>query len=338
MVTARGRKQIAQLGERFRDERIDAVYSSDLARARETAAALSEPRGLTVITTAGLREVNMGAWEDRPWGELEYMEPQMHANFSSDPAGWIVSGSETYAEVIARMTGCINEIARRHDGGVIAIVTHGFAMRAFFCGLLELQSHESRKVLYCDNTAVALLNYIDGSMTIEYQSDNSHLSTESSTFAHQNWWRAEAAWRSENLHFLRLDETRDREMIELFNRETGVGPDAESEYSAYLMDDAAGMLGINISSRRPGRDLRLSEGENGARAGWLSYLYLKPEFRRMNLGVQLIGQAISDLRKLGKEYIQLEAPPDSPAIKLCLKDGFEVVRESDGLCLARKRI
>jgi len=328
LVTTRGYRQIGLLRERLKDEQIDAVYSSDLIRARETAKAVSGPRGLDIHTTERLREVNMGAWEDRPWGELEYLEPRNHAKFSSDPAGWIVSGAEKFEEVMARLTDCVYDIARRHGGETVAIVTHGFAIRALMCGLMGFPSHDAVKVRYCDNTAVALLEYEDGNMTIRYQSDNSHLSSENSTFAHQHWWRSEKEWRSENLRYLPLDEERDSGMIGLFVREFGARPAAETEYAAFLVDEAAGIVGISANA----------VGFSGAGAGRIDYLYIKPEYRSMNLGVQLIGLAVSEFRKLGKEFLLVDAPPGNPAVKLCLKDGFEILEETDKLCRMRKRI
>jgi len=343
LVTARGRQQIGLLRERFKDEIIDAVYSSDLTRARETAKALGEPRGLPVITNSLLREVNMGAWEDRPWGELEYLEPQNHADFASDPAKWIVSGGETYLEVMARVTGCIKEIASRHNGETIAIVSHGFAIRVFLCGVLGLQSHEALKVLYCDNTAVALLHYDDGNITIEYQSDNSHLNAENSTFAHQYWWRAEKKWRSENFRYLPYDEARDSGIRLLLREETGIEPAAETEYTVFLVEEAAGLLGIDDNSQYTIRNSQFSdswlrESVSNENTGWISYLYLKPEYRRRNFSVQLLGQAISEFRRIGKEFIRIEAQTDSPAYKLCLKDGFEILSEADGMCLMQKSL
>ena len=348
LVTARGYRQIGLLRERFKDEKIDAVYSSDLIRARETAKAVSEPRGLNIQTTERLREVNMGVWEDQPWGELEYLEPRNHANFSSDPAGWIVSGAETFEEVIARLTDCIYDIARRHGGETVAIVTHGFAIRAFFCGLMGFPSHEAGKVLYCDNTAVALLDYEDGSMTIRYQSDNSHLNDENSTFAHQNWWRVEKVWRSENLRYLPLEEKRDSGMIRLFDREFGTRPASETEYAAFLANKAAGMVGISANAAtQKGESAAGGETHCAAAqateeceddAGRIDFLYIKPEYRSMNLGVQLIGLAVSEFRRLGKEFLLVDAPPGNPAVKLCLKDGFEILEETDTLSRMRKRI
>ena len=62
-LTDRGRAQAAALSDRLADIALDAVYSSDLRRARETAEAVALPHGLDVIVLPELREVDVGSWE-----------------------------------------------------------------------------------------------------------------------------------------------------------------------------------------------------------------------------------------------------------------------------------
>ena len=191
-ITERGYQQMELLKKRFENEQIDIVYSSDLVRARTTSAALCEPRGLEPQLTERLREVSIGAWEDTAWDELAQLDQEQLQYFSNDPARWSVPGSEDYMQVRQRITDCVKEIGERHDGQTVAVFSHGFAIRAFTCEVLGIPSHETDKIPYCDNTAVALLIYEDGELRFEYRSDNSHLDDESSTFAHQSWWRENA--------------------------------------------------------------------------------------------------------------------------------------------------
>ena len=71
LITDNGYRQIAALRGRFADIHIDAVYSSDLFRTMTTAKAVYLSHGLELHTDPGLREIGLGAWEDKPWGELE---------------------------------------------------------------------------------------------------------------------------------------------------------------------------------------------------------------------------------------------------------------------------
>ena len=87
-VTPRGYLQIAALAERFRDVPIDAVYSSDLDRTQDTAGAILQYHDLPLQTTPALREVSLGSWEGRPWGDVEYESPEQMRFFNHDPARW----------------------------------------------------------------------------------------------------------------------------------------------------------------------------------------------------------------------------------------------------------
>jgi len=325
-ITAGGYVQMGLLRERFKNERIDAIYSSDQTRARVTATALSETRGLEIVTSEKLREIRMGEWEDVAWGDLSYYNPEMSANFNEDPANWVVNGSEAYADVVKRMTSFITETAKRHDGETAAFFSHGFAIRSFFCELMGFRSDESRKVKYCDNTAAALLFYDNDTLTIEYHGDNSHLSQETSTFARQKWWRVASNAVSENLRYVPLDERRDAGLISAFRAVQGDRAHANKEYTAFLADESAGFIGLDTDK----------ESVDGA--GWISSIYLKPDFRSAGFSVQLIGLAISEFRRLRREKLRIEAPDDNPAVKLCLRSGFEIISKSGAKLLLEKGI
>ena len=310
--------QIEQLASRFEHEKIDAVYSSDLSRTCDTAAAICKPHGLTLRTTEKLREVNVGVWEDAAWGDLEYNEPEMCGYFGNDPARWRVAGSEEYAGVRARMTDCIREIAKRHDGETVAAFSHGFAIRSLFCEIMGIPSSETHKVPYCDNTAVALLLYENGALTFEYQGDNSHLHNEISTFANQKWWRGEKARYKENLRYMPIDEKRDAALLKLCGKESGCG------FAAFIEDEPAGLLGLD------------TEKGSSESVGLINNVFVKPEFADSEFDIQLIGQAVSEYRRLGRSKLRIEIPPDR--LEFYIKYGFVNTGDAGPLLLMEKDI
>jgi len=326
LITDRGYRQIEQLSQRFEDVHVDAVYSSDLFRAKTTATAISEPKGLEINTTDMLREVKMGVWEDTAWGDIEYMDRKMSALFSDDPALWSVSGSETYENVKARMSYFITETAKRHDGETIAFFSHGFAIRAFLCLIQDLPSHETDKVPYCDNTAVTVLIYDNGELKLESHSDNSHINKEDSTLARQTWWRVEKKHASENLRFMPLNEVCSEDLLRIFQAKAGARAHVDMQYAAYLVDAPVGIVGIDTK-----RDEKLN-------LGWLSYIHIVPASRNKNYGTQLLGLAISDFRKLHRDKLRIELPSGSLGINFMSKYGFEVLDVTDTVCLMEKDI
>ena len=291
-----------------------------------TAAAVYKRHDLPLNTTDQLREVDMGDWEDMAWGNMEFSEPEMAWNFSNDPAKWHTGGSEDYANVGKRMTRCITDIAAGRDGESIAVFSHGFAIRIFLCGILGVGSHEISKVPYCDNTAVSLLLFEDGKFTIKYRGDNSHLSEELSTFAHQTWWRAEKEYVRENLRHARFDSSRDSDIETRYRDERGTEPAAGEVFTAFLSDQPVGLLGIDTDRGR--EDC----------SGWIDFIYIRPELRRRNFGIQLLGQSVSVFRRLGRASLRSAVPANSPALEFCLKYGFRVLSANDETCLVEKNI
>ena len=308
-ITKRGHKQIELLQKRFENEQIDAVYSSDLTRARVTSASIHAPRGLEVSATNRLREVNIGEWEDMPWGEIERVHGEMCKHFNSDPARWDVSDCEPYLSVQKRITDFITDLAQKHEGKSVAAFSHGFAIRSFLCGQLGYASDEVTNVPYCDNTAVALIIWENDKLTLKYHGDNSHLTTEDSTFAHQTWWRGGKV--NENLHYkLSSEDSAQRAQFIASGGSINVAP---VEFEAFLDDEPIGALGLD-----PNKDKD---------AGFVEYIYVKPELRRSGFGIQLVGQAISEYRKMGHNKLRIKADT-ADTLDFGMKYGFEKVSDS----------
>ena len=327
LITGRGYMQIDLLKKRFEGVHVDAVYSSDLFRARTTATAVSDPRGLPVHTTEKLREVGMGRWEDTAWGNMEHFDHEMSKNFSHDPANWNVSGSEPYDNVQKRMYDFITETAKSHDGETISFFSHGFAIRSLMCLLMDIPSNETVKMPYCDNTAVAYFEYENDEIKIIFHSDNSHLNTEMSTLAHQTWWRTERRYVSENLRIVPLEDGSESDLLSICQADIRGRFAADREYLAYIGDVPAGIVGLDSSA----------DG-NGESVGILSYVYVREDMRKKTYGVQLLGQAVADFRKLRREKLRVGLPPDNSYMDFFLHNGFTVISESDGCRVMEKDI
>jgi 2,3-bisphosphoglycerate-dependent phosphoglycerate mutase len=114
-----GRRQAWQLGEQLKSEALagealEAIYSSDLARARETAEIVGERLGLPVVLDAGLREKDWGSWEGLTAVERDRVE---------------FVGESTAAHQ-DRILHALRRISERHPGdGRVLVVTHGGSMR-----------------------------------------------------------------------------------------------------------------------------------------------------------------------------------------------------------------
>jgi glucosyl-3-phosphoglycerate phosphatase len=119
--------------------RPDALVSSDLSRARDTAIAVSTECGLEVAIDPRLREIHLGHWQGltRAEARTQYAEEYARWQTGEDARR---GGGETYAEVGARCVEVINEwLERLGPGSLLVAVTHGSAARATIGTLLEME-------------------------------------------------------------------------------------------------------------------------------------------------------------------------------------------------------
>jgi probable phosphoglycerate mutase len=157
-----GREQARELAETLADRAIDVVYSSDLARAHETALIVGDRLGLPVEVDAGLREVDVGDWSGRVHAEIEGFDPAGYRRWQEGGKGW--NGGESYEEMGERVVATVLRLAARHPGETILIVTHGGSIRACRATAAGLEYAASRVAAIGSmaNCEVAELHVADG--------------------------------------------------------------------------------------------------------------------------------------------------------------------------------
>jgi broad specificity phosphatase PhoE len=122
-----GRAQARALAEELVSDPPEAIYSSDLSRARETAEIAGARLGLPVEVDPRLREVDVGEWSGLTMAEIETRYPEAIRRRLDGGTGW--EQGETYEQMAERVVAALHEIAARHAGRIL-VVTHGGAMRA----------------------------------------------------------------------------------------------------------------------------------------------------------------------------------------------------------------
>ena len=330
-LTAGGRAQLPYLQKRFAPVELAAVYSSPLRRARDTAVAIVGGRDIPLLTDERLIEMSFGAWEMRPWGEINREYPELKNAFLHDTGRWYVEGSESYAAVQERMLAVMTDLARANDGKTVAVASHGMAIRAFLACVSE-------KPPIVDNTSVTLLRYENGSFTVVYANDTSHLPAPPYTPFRE--LVPSGAKRCYDLRYRPYDLARDRERYVSCYRDAWLAAHGSEEgfdasacllsaqlhaagapgciVEALLEDDFAGILTLD---ERRGR-------ERGF--GWIAFLYVAPEFRGHHCGIQLIGTAAQRFRALGRRALRLTVAPENPALGFYEKAGFTRVGAEAG--------
>ena len=163
-LTERGRQQAFELAGRLADTELDAIYSSDLGRARETAEIVARTKGLTVATTPDLREVDVGSWSGLTRAEAEKRFPESYRRWLRGGEGW--DDGETYEELKVRVVKAIGRIARENDGGRVLIVAHGGSIRAVHAAALGVDVHTYRRIQRVEpNATLSAVCVEDGRLT-----------------------------------------------------------------------------------------------------------------------------------------------------------------------------
>lgn len=134
----RGRAQAEQAAEVLAELAPTAIYSSDLSRARQTAAPLAARCGLPVHTDERLREIHVGSWEGLTIDDLlAQIDGELKRAYLAGEDVRRSPTGETVAEVGERAGAALDEIGlAAPDGSTVVAVMHGVAARAGVCRLL----------------------------------------------------------------------------------------------------------------------------------------------------------------------------------------------------------
>jgi broad specificity phosphatase PhoE len=160
-LTDLGRRQAELLAADLAGVLLDAVYSSDLARARETAETVARARQLEVTALRELREIDVGSWSGLSRDEAAERFPEAFARWRRGEHAW--DDGETYELMGERVVSAVLEIGRRHAGGAVLVVAHGGPVRALHAAALGLGIAAHRRLRPVEpNARVSRIAIVDG--------------------------------------------------------------------------------------------------------------------------------------------------------------------------------
>ncbi|HKA42469.1 MAG TPA: histidine phosphatase family protein [Burkholderiales bacterium] len=175
-----GRIQSQALGRRLSNHGFRALYSSDLSRARDTARAIAEHTGREVVVDARLQERRFGIFEGLTAGEIIERYPDEHARFASRDPDYAVPGGESASGFTGRCIGCLAEIADRHRGEEVVVVTHGLVLDALYRAAHGL-AHGERRPVPLINASMNLFGYGASVWRLVVWGDVTHLAADEVT-------------------------------------------------------------------------------------------------------------------------------------------------------------
>ncbi len=171
-----GRRQVSHLAKRLEDVRIDAIYSSDLARTHETAQIIAAGREIAIVTDPDLREFSFGEWEGLTDAEIEARQlGALSERISAGNEAFAAPGGENTWQVLERVRRFCTRTAQRHDpSDDILVVAHGGSLRALVVCLLDLADTDVwRFRAHCAGLGI-VRSHSDGRVLLRWN-DISHL-------------------------------------------------------------------------------------------------------------------------------------------------------------------
>lgn len=314
-LTDRGWKQVRALERRFADIQVDAVYASDLYRTCATASAVYLPKGLPLRPTPRLREISVGAWEHRTWGEIQRLWPEEMRNFSQRPDLWRVEGAESTREARDRVLSMIQEIAAENPGKTVAVFSHGYVLRMVLSHLQGIPLEDLGKTPTGSNTAVSLLEACEDGLRVVFRDDDSHLKEAERRTGERLTRQASGLEIGLRYAPLRLPEQKELllSLIHAGDQEPGSFEAEKLLADAEHQETLVGLLG-----EEPVGLLQLD-----ASAGRIFLLCVRPDRRRRGYGIQLIGQAVQRVREAGGERILAPLPLSAEAERFFKGYGFQ---------------
>ena len=173
-----GKWQAQRVGHALREEPIAAIYSSDLARAFETAQAIAHSHAraaqLGVVGHTGLRERHFGHLQGQPWAAIESGWPEDAKRWRGRDPHWSPVGGESLTVLRERIATCVDALASQHLGEQIVLVAHGGVMDALY-RLATQQSLDAPRTWHLGNAAINRLLWTPQGLSLVGWGDVSHL-------------------------------------------------------------------------------------------------------------------------------------------------------------------
>ncbi len=163
-VNAAGHRQIEAMLEGLAAVPCDAVYCSDLRRARETAEAVAKFYGVPCVERTGLREIGFGAWEGLGWEQIEALDAEFAARWIAEYPHLAAPGGETFRSFQERVARELAFLLQESEQRRIVAVTHAGVMRTV------LQMHDfttEEQAWACTQTYCSFVRYAPASSSTE---------------------------------------------------------------------------------------------------------------------------------------------------------------------------
>ena len=168
-----GIKQAELLGKYLSNWELEAIYSSPVKRALDTANIVARYQKVAVRIAEGLTDFDFGEWQSLPESEVRRLYPDLFNEWHNNPDKVRMPGGESLEDVRRRAVEVVNDIVSRHQGNVL-LVSHRVVIKVLICYLLGLDNSHFRNINQ-DVGGITIFDYVDGRFVLTRHNDTSHL-------------------------------------------------------------------------------------------------------------------------------------------------------------------
>lgn len=164
-LTKKGIAQAQMTAEYLKNIKADAIYSSDLKRAFETAECTANLLNMPIIKNQSLREIYAGKWEGMPFLEIGNTYKDSFDIWQNNFGRAVCDGGESVEQLKQRFVTAVTDIAKAHHGETVFIFTHATPIRLFAAHCLKKSIDEYKDIPWSANASVTKAVY-DGSFRL----------------------------------------------------------------------------------------------------------------------------------------------------------------------------
>jgi broad specificity phosphatase PhoE len=168
-----GIKQAKLLGKHLSNWELEAIYSSPLRRALDTANIIDRYQKIGVHIAEGLIDFDYGEWQSLPEQEAKRLYPTLHNEWHNKPHKVKMPGGESLEDVRKRAIEVVNDVLSNYQGCVV-LVSHRVVNKVLMCSLLGLDNSYFWNIKQ-DVGGITIFNYADGRFVLTRHNDTSHL-------------------------------------------------------------------------------------------------------------------------------------------------------------------
>ncbi|RJP67039.1 MAG: histidine phosphatase family protein [Candidatus Abyssobacteria bacterium SURF_17] len=157
-LNATGRWQAGAIARHLSSLKVEALYSSTLKRAHETASTIARYHDAPVQATDALRELNQGAFEGLKLTELVARHSDFLERWFRDPADLRLPSGESLREMQSRAWAALDKIIGQHPDGNVIVVSHNLCNMGLLCRIMKLELNDFRRIQQ-DVAAISLIEF-----------------------------------------------------------------------------------------------------------------------------------------------------------------------------------